>query len=74
MKLDLIPCVRAGPAERWFGCLQADSRLTKTSYTLKFSMDIRYAAYYNKPKFWPGNVRFWSFDIVLRLNRELGGV
>ena len=32
------------------------------------------AAYYNKQKFWPGNVLFWSFDIVLRLNRELGGV
>ena len=32
------------------------------------------AAYYNKQKFLPRNVLFWSFDIVLRLNRELGGV
>ena len=32
------------------------------------------AAYYNKQKLLPGNVRFLSFDIVLRLNGELGGV
>ena len=28
---EMCGVVRAGPAERWFGCLQADSLLTITS-------------------------------------------
>ena len=32
------------------------------------------AASYSKQKYLPGNVFFWRFDIVLRLNRELSGV
>ena len=31
------------------------------------------AASYSKPKFLPGNVLFWRFAIVLRLDRDLGG-
>ena len=36
---------------------------------VKFQPITRQAAYYNKQQYLPGNVLFWSFDIVERLNR-----